>query len=386
MNILFLDQYSQPGGAQQCLMDLLPEVRARGWGARLLAPGEGELVRWCREAGIPVHPLPLGSYSSGGKNALDIVRYGLEVPRMRRALRELIAAYPVDLVHINGPRTLPAAWNTGRPVVFHAHSPVGGTLPRGMAEVSVKRSRASVIAVSKFVARRYPGARVIYNGVPDYGVQGRSFSGRTSDRMTRIGIVGRIAREKGHLDFVRAARIVAETSPDVRFFVYGERLFSAAAYDRKVREAARDFPIEFCGWKSDVGAVMRDLDVLVVPSDPSEAATRVIMEAFSAGTPVVAYRCGGIPELVEDGRSGLLVEWADVAALGRAIRSLIDAPGLREQLSIAGRSEWARRFRIENYRTRVCDALAEIERGESEASSAVAGEDELAGLGAPGRG
>jgi glycosyltransferase involved in cell wall biosynthesis len=382
VNILFVDQFSEPGGAQQCLMDLLPEVRARGWGARLLAPGEGELVQRCREAGVPVHPLPLGSYSSGGKNALDMVRYGIEIPRMRRALREVIAQHPVDLVHINGPRTLPAAWNIDRPVAFHAHSPVAGTLPRRMAEVSVRRSRAAVIAVSKFVARRYPGARVIYNGMPDHSGPGRVFSGRPA----RIGIVGRIAPEKGHLDFMRAARVVAETFSDARFFIYGERLFSAAAYDRKLRQAARDFPVEFCGWKSDAGAVMRDLDVLVVPSDPSEATPRVIMEALSAGTPVVAYRCGGIPELLEDGRTGLLVEWSDVDALSRTLLSLIGAPGLREQLSLAGRSEWARRFRIENYRTRVCDALAEIERGEPQATSAVAGEDELAGLGAPGRG
>ena len=87
MNILFVDQFSEPGGAQLCLMDLLPEVLARGWNARLMAPGEGELVRCYREFGIPVHSLPIGAYANGGKTGLDLVRFAYDVPRMRSAIR-----------------------------------------------------------------------------------------------------------------------------------------------------------------------------------------------------------------------------------------------------------------------------------------------------------
>ncbi len=92
MNILFVDQFSEPGGAQLCLMDLLPEVRARGWNAHLMAPGEGELVRWCREFGIPVHSLPIGTYANGRKTALDLVRFAYDVPRMRSAIRAAVVA------------------------------------------------------------------------------------------------------------------------------------------------------------------------------------------------------------------------------------------------------------------------------------------------------
>jgi glycosyltransferase involved in cell wall biosynthesis len=353
MNILFVDQFTQPGGAQQCLMDLLPEVLARRWNARLIAPGDGELARCCREFGIPVHPLPLGDYASGGKTPRDMVRFAFEVPRMRRAVRRVVAQHGIDLVCANGPRVLPAVNGIGRPVIFHAHSPIAGTLPRMIAEMSVRRADATVIAVSEFVSRRYPKSRVIYNGVPDYGGSTRTFGGRPP----RVGIVGRIAPEKGHLDFVRVAIAIARVAPDARFLVYGERLFSGARYDREVRAAAKNAPVEFCGWKKDVGKVMRELDILVVPSDPSEAATRVIMEAFSAGTPVVAYGCGGIPELVEDGRTGLLVDWPDAGSLARRILSLLADPAAMERLSIAARSEWNRRFRIGMFRQHVCDVM-----------------------------
>jgi glycosyltransferase involved in cell wall biosynthesis len=226
-------------------------------------------------------------------------------------------------------------------------------LPRKIAELSVRRTGATVIAVSEFVARRYPKSRVIYNGVPDYGCSRRRFG----ERPPRVGIVGRIAPEKGHLDFVRVALAISRVARDARFFVYGERLFSEARYDSDVRAAARNAPVEFCGWKKDVGQVMRELDILVVPSGPSEAATRVIMEAFSAGTPVVAYRCGGIPELVDNGRTGILVDWPDVGLLAGRILSLLADRALMERLSIAGRREWDRRFRIGMFRTSVCDLM-----------------------------
>jgi glycosyltransferase involved in cell wall biosynthesis len=375
MNILFVDQFSEPGGAQLCLMDLLPAVMARGWNARLLVPGAGALAAWCERAGIPVHPMRPSGYANGPKSALDVLRFGVHTPRTRRAIREIVARHAIDLVYVNGPRVLAAAVRPGCPVVFQAHSVVAGRFSQRVTEISARRAGATVIAVSEFVARHFPGAVIAYNGVPDFGGAGRTFAARPA----RIGIVGRIAPEKGHLDFVQSARAVAMENPEARFPVYGERLFSDASYDRKVRAAAQGLPIEFCGWSKDVGAAMRDLDILVVPSGPKEAATRVIMEAFSAGTPVVAYRAGGIPELVEDGRTGILVERDDIAGLTRAIISLLRDPRRMEALSAAGRCEWHRRFRIETFRERVCEVIEAIERRKTQPTSTVAGEEDLVG-------
>lgn len=375
MNILFVDQFSDPGGAQLCLMDLLPAVLTRGWNATLLVPGDGELALWCRRAGIPVHALQPSRYANGEKSALDSIRFAFDIPRTRSAIRDIVARHKIDLLYVNGPRVLPAAAGVGCPVIFQAHSVVAGRHSQKVVEFSARRAGATVIAVSAFVARRFPDARIVYNGVPDFGGAERAFGGREA----RVGIVGRIAQEKGHLDFVRAARIIAGKPRAARFLVYGERLFSDASYDAEVRASAKNAPVEFCGWRKDSGVVMRDLDILVAPSGPLEAATRVVMEAFSAGTPVVAYRSGGIPELVEDGRTGLLVERGDVEGLARAIVSLIDDPRRMEALSVAGRVQWESRFRIETFRKGVCDVIDAVKRGKPETASAIAGENDLAG-------
>jgi glycosyltransferase involved in cell wall biosynthesis len=359
MNILFLDQFSDPGGGQLCLRDLMLGILQRGWKPRIMMPGSGDMVKWCAHAGIPVHSLPLRPYSNGHKTALDILRFGVDGPRMAAAVREVVRREHVDLVYVNGPRVLPAVLGVSAPVVFHAHSHVSVKYGRKLMEWTLQRSRAQVIAASRYVARSYAQVlgekrvQVIYNGTADF----RGGARRFPERPVRVGIIGRIAPEKGQIHFVRAAKELAESGVSAEFFVYGERLFSDASYEAGVRAAAHNTPVTFRGWTNDVGAALHELDILAVPSGPDEAATRVIMEAFSAGTPVVAFRSGGIPELVHHGRTGLFTWSGDFQSLARSIKALMDDRVLMKRLSEAGRREWRRRYRVESFRTAVCDLL-----------------------------
>jgi glycosyltransferase involved in cell wall biosynthesis len=359
LTILFLDQFSDPGGAQLCLKDLMPEILRRGWTPRLMVPGAGNLVEWSSRLGIPTSTLPLRSYSNGRKTALDFFRFSVDGPRAAAAVRRVVRKERVDMVYVNGPRVLPAVFGVGCPVVFHAHSYVRVRYGRKLLEWTLRAADATVIAASQYVAESYtkvPGCsrvRVVYNGIGDMQRGTRSFDRRP----VRVGIIGRIAPEKGQLDFMRAARQITENGGEAEFLVYGERLFADARYEAQVRAMAGDAPVIFCGWTDDIAKALHDLEILAVPSGPDEAATRVIMEAFSAGTPVVAYRSGGIPELVEDGRTGVLTETPDFESLARAIQVLMSDRELMNRLSVAGRNEWLRRFGVERFRTTVCDLL-----------------------------
>ena len=345
-----------------CLLDLMPEIIRRGWRPRIMAPGTGELLKWSGRVGIPTDPLPLAAYSNGRKTALDLLKFSVDGPRMAALVRRVIQRERVDLLYVNGPRVLPAVLGVSCPVVFHAHSYVRAGYGRKLVEWTLRTGNAAVIAASEYVAGNHlqrlgrQRVRVIYNGIADLQCSPRSFRRRP----VRVGIVGRIAVEKGQMDFVRAARQIAETGGDAEFLIYGERLFADARYDAQVRALALNAPVTFCGWTNDVAATLRNMEILAVPSGPDEAATRVIMEAFSAGTPVVAYRSGGIPELVEQGRTGILTETPDFAALADSIRMLIGDPGLMERLSAAGRKEWEERFRVERFQKDVCDLIESV--------------------------
>jgi hypothetical protein len=126
VKVLFIDQFSDFGGAQIGLVEMLDEVVSRGWKAMVLAPGNGPLHRACAERGIPSETLPLASYAHGHKTARDMLRYGFDCSRAARVICGTARRLQPDLVYVNGPRVLPAAVlaerSTHCPTIFHSHS------------------------------------------------------------------------------------------------------------------------------------------------------------------------------------------------------------------------------------------------------------------------
>ena len=362
MRVLLLDQFSDPGGAQQCLLDTAAALRDRGWDALAGMPGEGKLCHRLRQMRVPVERISCGPYASGGKTAGDAARFLVGTPRLAGQIRRLADAFGADAIHINGPRLLPAAMLAGlrAPVVFHTHSLVTSPTPRRLAAVALRRLDAWLLASCDFTARQWRQScrtdrtRVVYNGVagPPAGWKGKSGGA------PRIGCIGRIAPEKGQLEFLLAARAIYEQMPECRFAVYGATLFDeprAQAYERAVHHAAEGLPVEFQGWIDDVYKALARLDLLLVPSAAHEATTRVILEAFAAGVPAIAFRSGGICEVIEGG-NGLLVDSA-AAMAARAIE-LLRAPRECASMARAARASWERRFTLQRYGSAVAEFVA----------------------------
>jgi glycosyltransferase involved in cell wall biosynthesis len=363
MKLLALDQFSHPGGAQQCLLDVLPAIRQRGWKALVALPGEGRLFQLVRALGFETARVDCGPYSQGRKSLRDVARFLAETPRLARRIRRLAGDLQADLVYVNGPRLLPAAALAGLrcPVVFHSHSYLPPGLVRKMAGAALRRMDARVIANCRFVAEpwrpyvRPENLSVIYNGVP-----GPASLMPPREGPPRVGCIGRIAPEKGQREFLAAASIILRAVPDCRFLIYGAPLFSEPRYSEKVRAAAAaGLPVEFAGWVPDVYAALAGLDLILVPSSAHEATTRVILEAFAAGVPVVAFRSGGIPEVLDDGNGGWLAD--SIQELARlAVDFLTAAPEVRAAASQAARDNWRHRFTLDRWQEAVIRQL-EIE-------------------------
>ena len=106
--------------------------------------------------------------------------------------------------------------------------------------------------------------------------------------------------------------------------------------------------------------MLSGLDLLVVPSVQEPGTTRVILEAYAAGVPVIAFPSGGIPEVLEDGNTGFLVRPSTPEALARKVGELLCGPAsVLEAVGAAGRNAWRERFTLERYQQ---DILAVIER------------------------
>jgi glycosyltransferase involved in cell wall biosynthesis len=363
MNLLLLDQFSDPGGAQQNLLELLPAIRDAGWRALVGLPGKGQLFERVRALGFEAQPIECGPYGSGRKSAADFARFLAGTPRLASQLRRMARQVDADLVYLNGPRLLPAAAlaRLAGPVLFHSHSYLGPGAPLRLAGLALRRMDAWLVGQCEFVAApwrsyvRSERVSVIYNGVAG---PARTLA-RSPAEPPRVGCIGRIAPEKGQREFVAAAARIHQALPDCRFVIYGAPLFADAAAERymaQLRTGAAGLPLEFAGWVDDIPACLAQLDLLLVPSAPHEATTRVILEAFAAGVPVIAFPSGGIPEVVEDGVTGLLARSSEDMAQ-RALELLTGDPRRLISIAQAARESWARRFTLERYHHQILRAI-----------------------------
>jgi glycosyltransferase involved in cell wall biosynthesis len=290
--------------------------------------------------------------------------FAAQLPRLARSIQQLADRVDATLLYVNGPRLLPpAAWVARRkkiPLVFHCHHYLQQSSSVVLTGASLEMARAYTIASCRYAARpikkyvRPDQLFVRYNGVvgPD-----RVFT-RSAKAIRRIGVIGRIELEKGQLDFVHAVRLMAKSFPAIRFAIIGSPMFSDDSYYQSVVRASKDLPIDFVEWQDDISSLFLGLDLVVVPSGPMEATTRVIMEAFAFGVPVVAFPSGGIPEILNDDDNGFLARDVTPAALAERMTFVLNMPSSQlERVAANGRNSWHSRFTLENYRKEVCDVV-----------------------------
>ena len=327
-----MDQFAEIGGGQMCMLDMLPPFLDRGWQVHAVIP-------------------------SPGAYATRLLAAGASVDFFRGSQR---IRYPADLLYVNGPRVLPSAVLAASraPVLFHAHHHITKKIAQVIASLCVRARSATVISCSRSVARQYRNTTVVPNGVPDHGYRER-FAGQMVK--PRIGIIGRITPDKGHLLFLQAARLLTDGRFGCRFVICGIPGEGDNEYAGAVLEASRALPVEWLGWRVDIAQVLQELDILVLAST-MEGLPRVMLEAFSAGVPVIAFAAGGIPEAIRDGDTGFLVEERSPAALGDKIESLLGSGGALERVSRNARRAWEATYNVERYRGGVMDVVDQLIR------------------------
>ena len=220
--------------------------------------------------------------------------------------------------------------------LVHTHEHLGrtATTMRAMARMT----RGIVAAADSH--REYVHANL---GIPLERI-GRIYPGINFDRTASahgpstaaspvIGIVAALRPEKDHETFLRAAALVLKSHPEARFVVVGDgpRRPQLESLARALSLGSR---VVFAGWQRVNAELLTQFQVLAL-SSRSETFPAVILEAFSAGVPVVATRVGSVPELLGSPPCGILVPPGDPVALAGALVSLLQAPPDRERLRAA---------------------------------------------------
>ncbi len=154
-----------------------------------------------------------------------------------------------------------------------------------------------------------------------------------------VGLVGRLVREKGFVEFFEAARIILNQGIKAHFLAIGAaqtEKHDALTPQTLIEQLGLQSAVHFLGLRSDIPALMSLMDVIALPSYGKEGIPRVLMEAAAMGKPVVATQVRGCRETVADGETGLLVPAQDSAALAQGLAAILSDADLARRLGQAG--------------------------------------------------
>jgi glycosyltransferase involved in cell wall biosynthesis/GT2 family glycosyltransferase len=157
--------------------------------------------------------------------------------------------------------------------------------------------------------------------------------------------VGSLEERKGVKYLIKAFPKIKATVPDAKLLIVGKPLPGRDKYMATLKSSAGDRDIIFAGSRPDVYDVMAAADLIIMPS-LSEAFGRILIEAMACEKPVIATNVGGIPEIVEDGKTGLLVPPADEKSIADATIKLLSDKELADSLAAAGRENVVKNFNV----------------------------------------
>jgi glycosyltransferase involved in cell wall biosynthesis len=339
------------GGAQEHLYSLVTRIDRARYDVSVVALSAGSSVRKLQRAGVAVLVI---------EDPDDTIAVGALAAHLAEARADVVHAhmYRAETVATRAVIALGEAGQRRPYLVATIHSSRVRSVDdqKHLRELTPHMDR--LIAVSQAIqrklveeARTTVPVSLIYNGVDlerydnqeacctlpeEYGMEPGS---------QIVGVVARLEPEKGHPTLIEAWPAVLRAVPDAYLLIVGEgsRRDALEAQARELRIAHR---VVFTGRRDDVPAVTAALDVAVLPSY-REAQGMVILEAMALSRPVVASNVGGIPEMIEDGVTGLLVPPHDAAVLAAAIVRLLTDHPLADTLGRAGHDMVHDRFCVE---------------------------------------
>jgi glycosyltransferase involved in cell wall biosynthesis len=329
LKILHIDPERGWGGGERQVMGLLSYLSLRGHQNDLLCDPDGPLRKEAQGIEIATFPVKI-------RNDLDV--------RAVFSVRRLIRNKKYDIVHCHTRRAQALSLWVGRAdpsVKWIVTRRMDYTVKRDWYHRHLyKRRIDGIVAISQKIADllaeggvRKEKIRVIHSGIDAAPFQ-KAKAVESKSALPVVGTVAVIEERKGHRFLLEAAALLKQEGCRLKYLFAGE-----GSQKERLRKTAIRLGLEeevmFLGFVPDIPSFLSKVGIFVLPS-LYEGLGVAILEAMAAGKPVVATGVGGIPEVVEDQVTGLLVPPEDSRALARAISRLISEKGLMQEMGDKG--------------------------------------------------
>ena len=329
-NILFINSITIYGGGEVWMLTVMKELVARGYNVTLICKPEAEIIQYIDNTSIDVLKIRI----AGDFDPLTISRL-INIYRKRK----------IDIVVANVGKDIRLAGMAAKFVshvsVIALHQ-VDREIKNNLRYRFTYNSLADIIVVNSLATKKtlLKSASWLINekiNVVHHGIDYEKYSAaNTKDIRTEfglspqdliIGFVGRLGVQKGVKYMLEGFRSIAEKFGNLHLIIVG-----TGEQESLIKEFAEKFNLEnkihLLGFRKDIPDVMRTFSIFLLPS-LWEGFGIVLIEAMAAGKPIVATNTSSIPEIVEDGRNGILVQPENAEAISVALEKLISDPELR---------------------------------------------------------
>ncbi len=376
--VLIVDHHQDlAGGGEVVLLRLLPTFDRERFEVTVTCVPGGTLAEQIESMGIRLLPLRVNPATTSTNiiqesSNLDAVRYMLkssgEFVSLARQIRRRLTQESIDLIYTNSLKSCVlaalAASGTKAVVAHHMHdicNPDAFNFPMLLTlKWALRHGVHSIVSISKAVTDSlvnigvpYGKVHTIHNGIdpgnyPPMPVREAKKQLGLDPDVPVVGHVARLMRWKGQDFFLRAA---SRVKGDARYVVVGGLFWEEPDYEKELRRIVEERSLQdrvvFLGHRDDVPQVMRALDILAHTSTKPEPFGLAIIEAMASERPVVAFNNGGIPEIVEDGKTGVLTHPLDEEQFARALDSLLSEPQHALEMGKEGRRRVEKLFTLE---------------------------------------
>ncbi len=350
--ILYVHGVTEIGGAERDLLLILDRLSSFKYRALVVCPERGPLQDELSHRKIETRSVPLPAWRK--------LRSYPWRPAAVRCLRNVIVAERPDLLHVNDiwwvPQTLRASMGLQVPILAHVRQDLE---PRKARRYQLDCPDL-VFAVSHHIRQSLECAgvaknrlRTIYSGLEMSGVPNQEIGIKIRGQLgipasaPVLGTVANVFPHKGYEVVLRALPKIVAQVPEVQYVIVGA---GNRAYEQRLRSLVHELElsnrVHFAGFQQFVYPWLAALDIYVHPAH-LEAFGIAVLEAMAMRKPVVATATGGIPEIVRDGETGVLVPPGDADALARAVVNLLADSPRRVAFGQAGRDRLASCFTVD---------------------------------------
>ncbi len=377
-NVLYLNSSSVIYGAETRLLDILKHLDGDNYHPFVLLPHPGPLDERLKELGVIVMHLEYGF----PLNIRDIFKKEavLRFLRLNRDFVRLVRQHDIDIIHANLHINISKFWLAFLilriPVIVHMRSHFW----LSMSEKFLICKLSKAIFISDFVRQEFykkrrfnflMSTRPNHNLILHDGIDIDHFSPmqprpefirkelKINSKAFVIGIIGAVDKVKGQDLLLKAVALVIPKHPHVKIIVVGDLYHPSKAnieYRDGLLKIIKDHNLTdhviFTGIRSDINYFMNEIDLLVQPSEREALGTSMV-EAMACGKPVIGSKVDGIPEVIGDNESGILLDPRTPEAFAEAINFFIENPQEAHKRGLQGRERALRVFNIFTYNKRI---------------------------------